>query len=355
MSIYPTKNLYATVVSSYDYEQWFDSANPDMWEGTTYKWAVKLNVTPQTHSADFTRVPFNYNAEDIEVGNWVGDGGGRALKIVEIQNSTDTIIDLIVEDVDRFNLFNDPNITGFGGIATPFVVVFDMNDKGLPDLLAIPGGYFNVESISALNSRFESRDYLTNYVRVYQTNNGFSLGDFIRVDPDNAGRYELCASNEINLAIGIVDSVNTPGTDWFTFRPLTEILENVQPPLVGAYGDIFYMDPDNPGKVTSTKPATNAKPVYIRLENEHRAVRLNAIVDMDTIVGTYKVASLTQDQTMFTMPEGTTDVIDMSINGIENKNFTYDLATRTLVFDPVATGYGIDFDDQVIFTYETQK
>jgi len=43
----------------------------------------------------------------------------------------------------------------------------------------------------------------------------------------------------------------------------------------------------------------------------------------------------------------------MSINGIENKNFTFDVSTHKVTFDPVKTGYNVDPEDIVIFTYET--
>ena len=43
----------------------------------------------------------------------------------------------------------------------------------------------------------------------------------------------------------------------------------------------------------------------------------------------------------------------MSINGIENKNFTFDVETKAIVFDPVATGYGVDVTDEVFFIYKS--
>lgn len=351
----PAKLIPATLLFATDYEYWSNPDAPDSWEGYPYIWEAHLSVGTQYQSSDSTPTPFEYNGLDIDAGNWICDASGNALRINSVVSKTSNTAVLIIEDVNRFNTLNDPNVSGFGGLSGDFCFIFVLADNGFPNLQGIPVGFVSSEALFKIQSRFDTHNIYSEFVSVYQTNNGFVLGDFIRVDPENEGRYELCSSNEINQAVGIVNSVGNPKTDWFTFRPLTEIVNDVQPPLVGDYGDVFYMDPANPGKVTNIKPTTNAKPVYIRLENEHRAVRLNAIVDTDTIVGTLKLETVTQDQTMFVMPVGTTDVIDMSINGIENKNFTYDIETRTLIFDPVATGYGLDSDDQVIFTYETQK
>ena len=51
------------------------------------------------------------------------------------------------------------------------------------------------------------------------------------------------------------------------------------------------------------------------------------------------------------MPQEAEEVLVMSINGIENKNYIYDRAINTLTFDPIATGYGVETSDEVIFTY----
>ncbi|MNY44300.1 hypothetical protein D3C86_1793140 [compost metagenome] len=101
------------------------------------------------------------------------------------------------------------------------------------------------------------------------------------------------------------------------------------------------------------KPASDAKPVYIRLETETRAVRLNAIVDENSITVVHKVETTTLDQVEFTLPAEAKSVQAMSINGIENKNFTFDDTTKAITFDPVATGYGVEETDEVIFVYNT--
>lgn len=353
MAILPSRLLQLSTSVVYDNDYWYDSTNPTMWDGTAYRWNVVGTISPQFHSSDQTPNAFTYNGTDIKAGDWATDSTGRLFEIVEISDPSDGNFTCVFEDVDRFNLYNDPFMSGYGGPQSSICFVFKIAENGLPDLGTIPAGYMSAEVLASIESRFAGRDYKNNFVRVYQSNNNLAIGDFITVDVENEGRFIPADVENLNFAVGIVNSVNVPGTDWFTFKPLTEILNDVQPPLVGAYGDIFYIDPVNPGKVTNVKPASDAKPVYIRLETENRAVRLNAIVDENSITVSFKVETITLDQTAFTLPGEAKSVQAMSINGIENKNFTFDALTKVITFDPVATGYGVEETDEVIFVYNT--
>lgn len=353
MAIKPAKFLKTNITNLSDQDWWYDNASPGMWDGYAFKWLIDTTIEAQSHSSDQTRDPFMFSAKDVKAGDWFADSTGRTFRISEVQSSTYAGATLVIEDTDQYNTYTDPSSSGFGGPQTYDGFIFSLAENGTPDLQNMPLYTFTPEIFSNINSRFSSKNIVSEFVSFTQSNGGFELGDFIKVDEENEGRFELCAANEINLAIGIVNGVNTPKTDTFTFKPLTEILDNVQPALVGAYGDIFYIDPANPGKVTNVKPASDAKPVYIRLETENRAVRLNAIVDENSITVSFKVETISLDQTAFTLPGEAKSVQVMSINGIENKNFTFDNTTKVITFDPEATGYGVEETDEVIFVYNT--
>ncbi|MNK74297.1 hypothetical protein D3C87_938060 [compost metagenome] len=354
MSILPAKFLMLSISNISDREYWIDeSATPPTWNYYPFKWLIECNIELQNHSSDKTPTPFMYTGSDIVVGDWFSDDTGYVYRISEIVYQDLFSAQLVIEDVGQYNTNNDPSAQGQGQPRAFSGFIFTLAENGLPDIQSMPIARFSPEVFTSVQSRFQARNLVSEFVTIYQTNNGFALGDFIKVDEANEGRFELCAANEINLAVGIVNGANTPKTDYFTFKPLTEILENVQPPLVGAYGDIFYIDPANPGKVTNVKPASDAKPVYIRLETETRAVRLNAIVDENSITVVHKVETTTLDQVEFTLPAEAKSVQAMSINGIENKNFTFDDTTKVITFDPVATGYGVEETDEVIFVYNT--
>jgi hypothetical protein len=353
MSGLPTKLLQVELSSITENEAWFDPNNPSPWDYASYKWNIDGFVNTQTHGSDKTPEPFLYSGLDIKVDDWFTDDVGRCFKIVEITSTGFNNVSLVIEDTDRFNTFRDPSGSGNGAPNSFRGFVFSLTENGLPDLQNVPTGSFSPEIFTNIVSRFDSKNLVSEFVSFYQSNGGFVLGDFIKVDEENEGRFELCSADEINLAIGIINGVDAPKTDYFTFKPLTEIVNNVEPPLVGNYGDIFYLDPLNPGKVTNIKPESNPKPVYIRLETDNRAVRLNAIVDENSETISVEVPVTALDQITFVLPTAAKNVQVMSINGIENKNFTFDAVSKVVTFDPIATGYGVEESDEVIFVYNT--
>jgi hypothetical protein len=59
-----------------------------------------------------------------------------------------------------------------------------------------------------------------------------------------------------------------PGNDWFTVKPLASITTDITPPLPGNPGDLVYVDPMNPGKMTATRPDNGfCAPVYIKIDD----------------------------------------------------------------------------------------
>jgi len=349
MAYLPPRLLQTSLSEVTPTDFWSDSI-PGIWDGYPFRWQLTMSVIPQTHSSFDTPTPFQYDGNDVRVGDWVGDANGLVLQIVEIISKDSATVVCKAEDIDRYNTFNDPFVSGTGSIAAGNAFVFELGLDGAPILQGFPYGAFGNNVVDNIQSRFTFRNTKNEFIRVNQTNHGMSIGDFIKVDDDNEGRYELLSASDANLAVGIVTTINIPGADWFTFQPLGKLMENVTPELDGDYGDVFYVDPTAPGKVTNIRPSKNAKPVYIRLDSPNRAFLLNVSVDEDTSNKVFKVEA-TLNQVLFTMPEDAIEVQVMSINGIENTDFTFDETSKVLTFDPVATGYGVDETDEVFFIY----
>ncbi len=348
----PPKFITGYITNIQDFEAWTESA-PKLWEGMAFRWTVDLNVSPQAHGSDATATPFQYDGFDIKVGDWIHDTIGNTFKVYRVDLAGTYNATVILEDVDQYNTYRDPYISGYGGPQIGSCGIFSLSADGSPILEGLPSNTFADNITSNIVGRFNNRNIKTDFVQVEQTNHGFEVGDFICVDADNEGRFELVPVTSANLAIGVVSQVFGPTMGHFNYRPLGKLMDDIQPALVGNYGDVFYLDPQNPGKLTNVRPTRNAKPVYIRLDSETRGFLLNVSVDEDTITVSYKVETVTLDQVTFTLPSNAAVVQSMSINGIENKNFTFDTTTKVLTFDPVATGYGVEETDEVIFVYNT--
>jgi hypothetical protein len=358
MAILPPKVLMINIVSSSITTNWSNPNNPeDPYIGYPYQWEVVLSVTPQTHSNPNTPTPYYYVATDINVGDWISNSlGGAAFEIIGIVSVPDsTDITLLIEDIELFNTYNDPTSQGQGGPITGSGVLFSLDNDGVPILMGLESGILPDTFATDLISRFNYRNLQQKYIRVNQPGHTFVLGDVIQPNSSVSGTYMLATDTQsIDLAVGTVSDVGTPSSDWFNFEAFGEVVYNVSPSLTGSYGSLFYLDPVNPGKLTSARPTEFARPIYLRLNSATTAIRFDEPQPTGSETKNYKVPSLTEGQTTFTLPSDAFEVIAMSINGVEVDFTTATISGSTVVtFDPAANGYGIDTTDEVSFIYTT--
>jgi hypothetical protein len=344
-------------VNSYEpTEIWEEGSPSDQYYGYPYRWRANIAVNYQDHGDNTSAIPNSYSSDDVRIGMWLCGGlGGTAVQIVEIEINLDNHLVVIVEDVERFNIVSEPSSSStYGSGSVGDGVIFELGDDGIPVLTPVQP-LFAPTFVTDLMSRFRYRNLLRSFVRVNQPGHTMQLGDVIRPDFANPGKF-VKAKADANVAsvIGVVSDVNIPSESWFNFKPFGEIREHVKPDLVGNYGDFFYVDPTTPGALTKTRPFNNARPIYMRLENANRAMLLTGSESLDhNETKRYDVVSPAADQVNFVVPADAEEVLWMSINGIENKNYTFDIATKAIVFDPVATGYGVDVTDEVFFIYKS--
>ena len=328
-----------------------DTSVTDPWAAKAYQWTLTLTVTPQKHSSLDTPTPKQYNGLDIQVGDWVATAaGGKCYRIINIHDgATATLVQVDVEDVDRFSLIID---TSTKGTPTPTLTngyIFQLDSEGMPILMGATANYLSANWPADMMSRFSYRNEALQFIRVNQPGHTFIKGDIIAPDPANPGQFILASVSDEIAAIGTVTDISIPGVDYFNYKPFGKIMYNISPAFTGNYGDIYYLDPANPGKLTTTKPANHSKPIYIQIDTTTGIVLDDNSSD-DPIK--YVVSPVTDGQTTFVLPTGALEVLEMTINGIETDNYTYDATTSTLTFDPVGNGYGIDSSDEVVLTYK---
>lgn len=340
------------------WEENSDVNNP--WVGQPYQWIVDMDVFPMSHSSPDTPTPYFWTGEDIQVGDWIADAQrGIATQIIDIFTQFHNTARIAVQDVERFNTYCDGAQAGSGGPNIGANVVFNLNGDGLPIVMGSTATNLTQQFQSTLISRFNYRNTLQRLIRVNQVGHTFQKGDMIRPDANNPGAYELSiADANVTQTIGIVDDVNIPDQDWFNFRAFGSVVYNITPPLTGQFGSVFYVDPQHPGKVTTTKPDVNALMVYIQLGSPTTGILVSHGGTGETFQSTssqvhkYKVTSITDNQTEFSLPFAS-DVVTMAINGVEASAFDFDTNTKVVTFDPSGNGYGIDSSDEVLFVYRT--
>jgi hypothetical protein len=275
------KTIRANCVS-YEPIALYDGMNSP-WAGYPYKWKAHYVIqNPQIHADPNTQTPFEYNGLDIVVGDWVGVGDGLAVRVVEILNESFTYagteltspstnsITLIVEDLEIYNLLNDPSQSGVNFIDGQSWF-FSLSAAGVPMLNFIPSFDISVNFNSNLIARFQNKNYKTTDIFVTQNNHNLLVGDIIYIN--DSGLYSTISADSTNKdnfsrIVGQVSSIGTYGADSFTYIPRGNVVDNISPILPGNIGDVIYLDPALPGKLTEIKPSRFSVPLYIKLDDK---------------------------------------------------------------------------------------
>jgi hypothetical protein len=179
-----------------------DATNP--YVGYAYRWEIDVNLpTPQAHSSPYTSTPFWYTTQDINVGDWICTSfDGAALQITQINSVPDANhANVTVEDIEYFNIFNDPNQSGSGGLTDGQGVIFSISNDGLPILMGVTANSMGDTFVTDLISRFNYRNIQQKYVRVNQSGHTFNVGDVIEPNVSVSGTYVLAADGVNDLAV----------------------------------------------------------------------------------------------------------------------------------------------------------
>jgi len=230
---------------------WSGGPNPQF-----YRWRVTFTVNERLHGSHLTRTPFRFDAQDIEVGDFVaGAQDGKVCQIMSVESKTNSEVVAIVEDRLRYNTFRDP--AGFGLFAAPGqVIFFQINELGYPMLDPVPGEAA-VDFASNVMSRFQYLNPLINYL-LEKENNGFEQGDAICIEDEE---FVLSDADNVNKFIGTVVHPG-PGPHQFILRPANGVIDFV-PNLPGIVGDYIYPSMDGSGDLTTSD--ASRRPIYMKV------------------------------------------------------------------------------------------
>lgn len=274
--------LAASIVDINDFTYWNDSDGPgDPYVGYAFQWTVNIQVNPQ-FNGDWG-AGFSYNEYNVQVGDWLvmtSNVPPVTVQIVAINSVAGGVINCIVEDIDRYNLF----LTGSLGINPPSpastfdALIVRLGPDGLAVFSSLLPGTVPVTTQEEINSRFRQRNYLQTHFRTYQPGNTFAIGDEISLDA--YGVYSKATATGLGAfkVLGRVSDIDIPGTGWFTYEPKGKLVRYITPALPGMPGDIIYLDPDNPGLLTTTLPNNGvAVPLFIKIDSS-TGVKLDEII-----------------------------------------------------------------------------
>ena len=308
----PSKVLSGVATSFVSLDLWpYANAEDDpYWSGGSnpqfYRWQVTFTVNTRTHGSNLTREPFQFNAQDIEVGDFVaGAQDGKVCQIMSIVSKTNSELVAIVEDRLRYNTFKDP--AGFGLFSTPGqVVFFQINELGYPMLDPLPGEAA-ADFAANVMSRFQYLNPLINYL-LEQENNNFEQGDAICIENE---QFALSNAQNVDKFIGTVVHPG-PGPHQFILRPANGIIDFVAG-LPGAVGDYIYPSLDGSGDLTTNN--ASRRPIYMKVAAAIPSVTTGTGVDPTGVEG--DVIELNKYQLPLGVGQGTYNLDDVvtAING----------------------------------------
>jgi len=283
--IFPPKLLSGYIVfgtidenSSYS-----DASSP--YFGFPYRWSITLNIFPQQHSNPNTPTPYIYNANDIEVGMWIGFINGFSYKIISIApGSNGEQIDLVVEDTDLLNLVTSPDQTGNNAPNdNQSLLIFSLDDEGSPIISPIQSQSSQLPGysywISDLESRFKFRNYYQKYFYIDPGSNpnGLTGGDPVYLNSDGSfSKIDSSIQSEVDKLFGFVSGGNLPNPGHLTVTPSGNLLTDLVY-LPGVTGDVLYLDTNSGvNNLVSIKPNSGPViPVYIKLSN-NSAIKISS-------------------------------------------------------------------------------
>lgn len=271
----PITGITLTPTGFWPYDEGSYYGEDQFWEGgpapQPVTFTLEGTITQQDHGSFSTPQLYIYNGLDVRVGDWYVEAStGKALRITNIDvGITDaTYLRCTIEDIDRWEQFSDQNGIAATG-ANGFII--SLSEDGLPmfhDLIVYQTEVSpNIGFIEDMISRFRSRNLVTTKVRVNQPGHTFVLGDSLVLRSD--GDFELADASSVaaERIIGTVTDVGIPGANWFNYEPRGRLEYNINPALPGAVGDLIWLDPANPGKLTAAKPNSLAIPIYVKIDN----------------------------------------------------------------------------------------
>lgn len=239
--------------------------------GFPWRFNAILSITAQAHDDPNTSPSFFYDGTNVTVGDWIfTSGDGFLMQIRSISSQSFNSVHCVIEDVEQANIYNDatqsqnaasPNGTGY---------LFSVDGDGYPVISPVPGTLATsipAQFYANVLTRFYKDKFVGDY-RVHQVAHGFTAGKIIYLQ--SSGVYALANANAAGTAnpIGIVTDVSV-GPDDFRYRPIGPVVNATMP--AGNPGDFVYLSGTTSGALTTTAPAQNIRPMFVRIDGTHGA------------------------------------------------------------------------------------
>lgn len=261
MSKYTPITLQGEVLSSTSYELYGEVDGSGL-ENSYKTYNIEINnIADQLTFDESTRESGKYNGIDIVSGFWITDLSGQTVvKIISIEEKTETSIKCIVEDLDMqsYRLFGSNSFS-----LTGQVVIFSANQNG--EAVIVNTSLFNAGAIDRIQARFSVNESTDRFLFRHDTAPTVTNGNVVTVDVDG-NLVRLGDANAVSsIPVGIVISSTRGGKDVYV-RPFNTVLTDADNPeeINNTVGTVYYTDSVNDGDITTTQ-VSGSRPIYLQI------------------------------------------------------------------------------------------
>lgn len=285
MSNYTPITLVGEIVSFTPFE-YYGEVDGSGLENEPKSYVLEMNsIQDQLTFDSSSRESGKFNGIDIIAGYWISDTNGNTiLKIMSVEEKTETTIKCVVEDVDMqsYRLYGSNTIN-----ISQRVVIFGTNDEG--SAIIVNTSEFTPGSVDRLQARFFSKDVDDRFLFRHDTAPDVVNGNVVTID-SNGNLVKLGSNTAASqIPIGIVVSLIRGGKDVYV-KPFNSILTKSEDPesIDNMVGTVYYTDQTNSGEITTTQ-TVGSRPIYLQVT---AAVETEVVATDSNLPGALDIVSI---------------------------------------------------------------
>lgn len=246
------------------------------------------NIQDQLTFDESSRESGKFNGIDVSSGFFISDLSGQIIvKIISIEEKTETSIKCIVEDVNMqsFRLFGQNQFT-----LTSEIVIFSTSESGSAVIVNTAG--FLPGAIDRIQSRFNANETDDRFLFRHDVAPLVSNGNVVTIN-SSGNLVRLGDADAVSsIPIGVVVNSTRGGKDVFV-KLFNDVLTDPENPesINNVVGVVYYTDLANDGKITTTQ-VSGSRPIYLQIASAIATEVIATDTSLPSVVDVVKINNI---------------------------------------------------------------
>lgn len=246
------------------------------------------NIQDQLTFDESSRESGKFNGIDVSSGFFISDLSGQIIvKIISIEEKTETSIKCIVEDVNMqsFRLFGQNQFT-----LTSEIVIFSTSESGSAVIVNTAG--FLAGAIDRIQSRFNANETDDRFLFRHDVAPLVSNGNVVTIN-SSGNLVRLGDADAVSsIPIGVVVNSTRGGKDVFV-KLFNDVLTDPENPesINNVVGAVYYTDLANDGEITTTQ-VSGSRPIYLQIASAIATEVIATDASLPSVVDVVKINNI---------------------------------------------------------------